>query len=61
MQKFEIWGLISGSVRLNIFPSLECLTHWRNIGSLYWPGLGMLTTMLKGEIRMGDVGSREIG
>ena len=43
------------------FPSLECLPHWSNNGSLYWPDIGMLTTMLKGDMCMGDVGSREIG
>ena len=61
MQKFEIWGLISGSVRPNIFPSLECLPHCRNARSLYWTDLDMLTTMLKGEMWGGDVGSRGSG
>ena len=56
-----MWRLISGSVRLNIFPSLECLPHWRNAGGLSWTDLGMLATMLKGDTCRGDVGSRERG
>ena len=59
MKKFELWGLISGSVRPNISPGLECLQHWRNAGSLSWPDLVMLNTMLEGETWRGDVVSRE--
>ena len=61
MQKFEIWGVISGSVRPNMFLGLECPTHFSNSGSLSWPDLIMLAAILKEEIWMGDVGSREIG
>ena len=61
MQKFELWGLRSGSVRPNIYPSLECLPHFRNAGSLSWHAIGMLATMFKGEIHRGDFGSRERG
>ena len=45
-------------MRLNIFPSLECLPHWRNAGGLSWPDIGMLANMLKGEMWREDVGSR---
>ena len=63
MQKFELWGFRSGSVRPNILPSLGCLLHWRNSGSLYWTDLGMLATMLKGGGwgYRGGVGYRERG
>ena len=42
-------------------PILECLPHWRNAGSFSWPDLGILDTMLKGEMWRGDVGSMERG
>ena len=42
------------------FPSLECMKHWRNAGNLSWPDLGVLATILKGDMWRADVGSREI-
>ena len=38
------------------FPSLDYLPHWRNAGSFSWPDLGMLDTILKGEMCREDVG-----
>ena len=48
-------------MRKNIFPSLECLTNWRNAGSLSWPDIGKLATMLKGDIGGVDVRSSKRG
>ena len=61
MNKFELWEFISGSVRPSMLPSLECMPHWSNAGSLSWTDIGMLATMLKGEILRGYDGYREIG
>ena len=58
---FYIWGLRLGSVRPNSLPSLYCLPHWKNTGSLSSPDLGMLATMSKGEMWRGDIGYRERG
>ena len=43
------------------FPSLECMTHCSNAGSLSWPDIVMLAATLKGQLCRGDVGSRERG
>ena len=61
MQKFDLWGVRYGSVSPNMFPSLGCLSNWRNYGSLSCPDLDILATILKVLMWRGDVGSRERG